>query len=92
MFLSGGDRDLGVAFQTHPRRQAFISSGSTEPRSALESRRAHVMDDKEFIFSIFQENIYIKKKMNSLKSHKAGKLCFAFHTGVGNRKATEAKI
>lgn len=50
------------------------------------------MDDKEFIFSIFQENIYIKKKMNSLKSHKAGKLCFAFHTGVGNRKATEAKI
>ena len=33
------DRDLGVAFQTHPGRQAFISSGSKEPRSALESRR-----------------------------------------------------
>ena len=24
MFLSRGDRDLGVAFQTHPGRQAFI--------------------------------------------------------------------
>ena len=24
MFLSRGDRDLGVAFQTHPVRQAFI--------------------------------------------------------------------
>ena len=34
MFLSRGDRDLGVAFQTHPGRQAFISSGSKEPRSA----------------------------------------------------------
>ena len=39
MFLSRGDRDLGVAFQTHPGRQAFISSGSKETRSALESRR-----------------------------------------------------
>ena len=28
MFLTRGDRDLGVAFQTHPGRQAFISSGS----------------------------------------------------------------
>ena len=27
MFLSRGDRDLGVAFQTHPGRQAFISGG-----------------------------------------------------------------
>ena len=25
MFLSRGDRDLGVAFQTHPGRQAFLS-------------------------------------------------------------------
>src|SRR5574340_602971 len=40
MFLSRGDRDLGVAFQTHPGRQAFISSGSKEPRSALEWRRS----------------------------------------------------
>ena len=39
MFLSRGDRDLGVAFQTHPGRQAFISSGSKEARSALEPRR-----------------------------------------------------
>src|SRR5574342_167999 len=39
MFLARGDRDLGVAFQTHPGRQAFISSGSKEARSALESRR-----------------------------------------------------
>src|SRR5574340_87648 len=39
MFLSRGERDLGVAFQTHPGRQASISSGSKEPRSALESRR-----------------------------------------------------
>ena len=31
---SRGDRDLGVAFQTHPGRQASISSGSKEPRSA----------------------------------------------------------
>src|SRR5574337_1439191 len=48
MFLSRGDRDLGVAFQTHPGRQAFISSGGKEPRSALESRRvslgAHWVD------------------------------------------------
>src|SRR5574337_105068 len=36
MFLSRGERDLGVAFQTHPGRQASISSGSKEPRSALE--------------------------------------------------------
>src|SRR5574337_646286 len=39
MFLSRGERDLGVAFQTHPGRQASIASGSKEPRSALESRR-----------------------------------------------------
>ena len=26
MFLSGSDRDLGVAFQTHPGREASISS------------------------------------------------------------------
>ena len=32
---NGGDRDLGVAFQMHPGRQAFISSRSTETRSAL---------------------------------------------------------
>ena len=30
MFLSRGDRDLGVAFQTHPGRQAFISSEEQE--------------------------------------------------------------
>src|SRR5574340_360068 len=51
MFLSRGDRDLGVAFQTHPGRQAFISSGSKEPRSALEWRRvslgAHWVDSRE---------------------------------------------
>src|SRR5574340_1095644 len=51
MFLSRGDRDLGVAFQKHPGRQAFISSGSKEPRSALESRRvplgAHWVDSRE---------------------------------------------
>src|SRR5574342_689220 len=51
MFLSRGDRDLGVAFQTHPGRQAFLSSGSKEPRSALESRRvslgAHWVDSRE---------------------------------------------
>ena len=45
------DRDLGVAFQTHPGRQAFISSGGKEPRSALESRRvslgAHWVDSRE---------------------------------------------
>ena len=43
---------IGVAFQTHPGRQAFISSGSKEPRSALESRRlslgAHWVDSMEF--------------------------------------------
>ena len=51
VFLSRGDRDLGVAFQTHPGRPAFISSGSKEPRSALESRRvsleAHWVDSRE---------------------------------------------
>ena len=35
MFLSRGDRDLGVAFQTHPGRQAFISSGSKEPSERM---------------------------------------------------------
>ena len=47
-FIEIYDRDLGVAFQTHPGRQASISSGSKEPRSALESRRvslgAHWVD------------------------------------------------
>src|SRR5574338_439570 len=51
MFLSRGDRDLGVAFQTNPGRQAFISSGSKEARYALESRRvslgAHWADSRE---------------------------------------------
>src|SRR5574339_325258 len=51
MFLSRGDRDLWVAVQTHPGRQAFISTGSKEPRSALESRRvslgAHWVDSRE---------------------------------------------
>ena len=37
MFLSRGDRDLGVAFQTHPGRQAFISSGSKEPRTGAKA-------------------------------------------------------
>ena len=46
MFLSRGDRDLGVAFQTHPGRQAFISSGSKEVRSALESRRESLGQDR----------------------------------------------
>src|SRR5574337_417500 len=50
MFLSRGDRDLGVAFQTHPGRQAFIASGSKEARAALESRRvslgAHWVDSR----------------------------------------------
>ena len=41
MFLSRGDRDLGVAFQTHPGRQAFISSGSKEARS--ESRNISLL-------------------------------------------------
>ena len=54
MFLSRGDRDLGVALQTHPGRQAFLSSGSKEPRSALESRRvslgAHWLDPRESSF------------------------------------------
>src|SRR5574337_610482 len=51
LFLSRGYRDLGVAFQTHPGRQAFISSGSKEALSALESRRvslgAHWVDSRE---------------------------------------------
>ena len=34
--ISRGERYLRVAFQTHPGRQASISSGSKEPRSALE--------------------------------------------------------
>src|SRR5574337_502741 len=42
VFLSRGDRDLGVAFQTHRGRQASISSGSKEPRSALEWRRVYL--------------------------------------------------
>ena len=44
-------RSLWVAFQTHPGRQAFFSSGSKEARSALESRRvslgAHWVDSRE---------------------------------------------
>ena len=51
LLLFRGDRDLGVAFQTHPGRQAFISSGSKEARSALESGRvslgAHWVDSRE---------------------------------------------
>ena len=47
MFLSRGDRDLGVAFQTHPGRQAFISSGSKEARSALESKKEVGEGEKE---------------------------------------------
>ena len=31
MFLSRGDRDLRVAFQTHPGRQAFISGAKKAP-------------------------------------------------------------
>ena len=42
---------LTTTFQTHPGRQAFISSGSKEPHSALESRRvslgAHWVDSRE---------------------------------------------
>ena len=61
MFLSRGDRDLGVAFQTHPGRQAFISSGSKEPRSALESRRvslgAHWVDPFTFHFYALEKEM-----------------------------------
>src|SRR5574341_429843 len=49
MFLSRGDRDLGVAFQTHPGRQAFLSSGSKEARSALESPMAVVKRMADFL-------------------------------------------
>ena len=42
-FLSRGDRDLGVAFQTHPGRQAFISSGSKEP-ALLSSRDGYLLE------------------------------------------------
>ena len=62
MFLSRGDRDLGVAFQTHPGRQASISSGSKEPRSALESRRvslgAHWVDEGEKPWKNVLEDFY----------------------------------
>ena len=62
MFLSRGDRDLGVAFQTHPWRQAFLSSGSKEPRSALESRRvslgAHWVDSRISRTIIIFSSIY----------------------------------
>ena len=49
MFLSRGDRDLGVAFQTHPGRQAFISSGGKEPRSAL-GTKVHLV--KAMVFPV----------------------------------------
>ena len=43
MFLSRGDRDLGVAFQTHPGRQAFISSGNRLFVAALILRLPHCL-------------------------------------------------
>ena len=37
MFLSGGDRDLGVALQTHPGRQAFMPPLKTNPKYLISS-------------------------------------------------------
>ena len=45
MFLSRGDRDLGVAFQTHPGRQAFKFGtyfGKTKNR-----KRNSLLDERE---------------------------------------------
>ena len=74
MFLSRGDRDLGVAFQTHPGRQAFLSSGSKEPRSALESRRvslgAHWVDSREssLLMKVKEESEKVGLKLNIQKT------------------------
>ena len=38
MFLSRGDRDLGVAFQTHPGRQAFVSRSKGIWSSAADAK------------------------------------------------------
>ena len=50
MFLSRGDRDLGVAFQTHPGRQAFIST-----RVRLEKAKNLLRTTDSTIIQIAQE-------------------------------------
>ena len=47
MFLSRGDRDLGVAFQTHPGRQAFISSGSKEMKEGTVLKERSLSSQKD---------------------------------------------
>ena len=63
MFLSRGDRDLGVAFQTHPGRQAFISAlGSITTNKASGGDRIPVElfqilkdDAVKMLHSIYQQ-------------------------------------
>src|SRR5574337_761303 len=45
MFLSRGDRDLGVAFQTHPGRQAFISRFYEEAKQNVQAQANGVIAD-----------------------------------------------
>ena len=55
---SPGAKGIGVAFQTHPGRQASISSGSKEPRSALESRRVSLLIINDFDIKQFKGFVY----------------------------------
>ena len=43
MFLSRGDRDLGVAFQTHPGRQAFVSAAQKYVSSNIKTLKGKAM-------------------------------------------------
>ena len=43
MFLSTGDRDLGVAFQMHPGRQAFIPVEAKNP-ALLSNRDGYLLE------------------------------------------------
>ena len=47
MFLSRGDRDLGVAFQTHPGSQA-LSRGEAKDSALLSSRAGYLLETTEW--------------------------------------------
>ena len=69
MFLSRGDRDLGVAFQTHPGRQPELEGGNHSPREALSTKlQAGFVANQDFLgfwtVNICLRRLYTRKPSN----------------------------
>ena len=58
MFLSRGDRDLGVAFQTHPGRQAHVQVRKQQLELDMEQQTGSKLG-KEYVKAIYCHAAYL---------------------------------